>query len=242
MFLLSRYIINRVFGLYSIIPFYRDFSIRFTDSQGLKYYAKIQDWWRFAKPFEPLTHKFLFEHARKSDVFLDVGAHIGIYTIRLGLRVSRIIALGPEPQNYNFIYRNILVNHLNDKVIALPVAASDKDSHAYLCVKTFSGDHTLEDSRNCKKRIKVITVRIDTLLKILNIEKVDIIKIDVEHHENKVINGMNGLLSNNPPRILVIETRKNNSDLQKLFIELGYKVVVLDSQNSSCNYGFYKMM
>jgi len=208
----------------------------------LKYYAKIQDWWRFAEPFELLTHKFLLSYAKRDDVFLDIGAHVGIYTVKLAQRVSKVIALEPEPQNYRFLYRNILINHLNDKVIALPIAASDRDGYADLCVKTLSGAHTLEDLQNCKRKVKVITLRVDTLLKILDIKKVDIVKIDVEHHESKVINGMSEILANKPPRLLVVETKKNNFQLLETFITLGYKAVVLDHWDSTCNYGFYRTL
>ena len=91
--------------------------------------------WRFAKPFEPLTYNFLMKNVRKNDVFLDVGAHIGIYTVKLARKVSKVIALEPEPKNYSFLRRNIFINGVNNKVIALPIAASDNDGYADLCVK-----------------------------------------------------------------------------------------------------------
>jgi len=140
--------------------------MRFADTQGLKYYAKFQDYWRFVKRFEPLTHEFLTSHVRESDVFLDVGAHIGIYTVKLALKVSKVIALEPEPHNYDLLCKNVLVNGLSDKVIALPIAASDRDGHADLYVKALSGAHSLEDSKGYKKKVKVVTMKIDTLLKI----------------------------------------------------------------------------
>jgi len=137
------------------------------------------------------------------------------------------------------LHRNILVNDLSSKVIALPIAASDKDGYAHLCVKSSSGAHTLEDLRNCVKTVRIITLKVDTLLRILNIKNIDIVKIDVEGHESNVVIGMNELLSCNPPRALVIETKRSNSSLREFLTELGYKVVVLDCWDSTCNYGFY---
>jgi len=209
----------------------------YIDFNRFKYYARIQDYWRFTKPFEPLTSEFLARNAEENDIFLDIGAHIGIHTIRLAQKVSKIIALKPE--NYSFLYKNVLINNSSDKVIVLPIAASDKDGYAYLCIKPSSGAHTLEDSASCRKRTRVITLKVDTLLKVLKISKVDVVKIDVEGHEDKVINGMKRLLSYNPPRILVIETRRGNLSLRELIIEKGYRVQVLDCWNSTCNYGFY---
>jgi len=89
--------------------------------------------------------------------------------------------------------------------------------------------------------VKIITLRVDTLLRILKIDNVDIVKIDVEGHETRVINGMYGLLSSNSPRVLVIEISKKNLYLLKMLVELGYNVVKLDCWDLGCNYGFYLM-
>jgi hypothetical protein len=83
-------------------------------------------------------------------------------------------------------------------------------------------------------------MKIDTLLRVLNVEKVDVVKIDVEGHENRVIIGMNELLKRRPPKVLVIETRKDNNSLRETFCQLGYKITVLDCWNFTCNYGFYR--
>lgn len=236
----ARGIMNRLLSLCSNVPFLRDIPMMFVDPQGLKYYAKLQDYWRFVKPFEPLTHEFLASYSQRGDVFIDVGAHVGIYTIKLAQFFSKVIALEPEPQNYSLLYKNVSANGLSDKVIALPVAASDRDGYADLYVKAPSGAHSLEDSRGARRKVKVITMKIDTLLRVLNVEKVDVVKIDVEGHENRVIIGMNELLKRRPPKVLVIETRKDNNSLRETLCQLGYKITVLDCWNFTCNYGFYR--
>jgi len=106
-------------------------------------------------------------------------------------------------------------------------------------VKESSGAHSLEDLRNCVEKIRVVTLRVDTLLRILNIENVDIVKIDVEGYESRVINGMSRLLNYNPPRVLVIKTRRENLNLRKSLTERGYRVAILDCWKYVCNYGFY---
>ena len=85
-----------------MLPILRSLPIVFVDAEGFRYYAEVQDWWRFAKPFEPLTYEFLVKNAEENDVFIDVGAHIGLYTVKLARRVSKVISLEPEPRNYGF--------------------------------------------------------------------------------------------------------------------------------------------
>jgi len=231
--------LNKVFSeVCRAIPFLRNLPVPFVD-EGFTFYAYIQDFWRFTKPFEPLTYAFLLDHVDENDVFLDVGAHIGLYAIRLASKVSKVVALEPEPNNYNFLCRNVLANNLSEKVIALPIAASDENGYADLCVKSSSGAHTLEDSKNCKEKKRITTLKVDTLLRILRIKSVDLVKIDVEGHESRVISGMSKTLSLDPPRVLVIENQKTNLSLREFLAKLGYKVVVLDCWDSTCNYGFY---
>lgn len=107
-----------------------------------------------------------------------------MYTIKAARKASKVIAL--EPENYKFLVKNVVMNGVADKVIALPVAA-DRYSYVDLYVKEFSGVHSLEDSKVCVEKVKVMTMGIDTLPKVLKIDRVDIVKIDVEGHENKVI-------------------------------------------------------
>jgi FkbM family methyltransferase len=232
--------LNIIFWFLSNIPYVRDFPIVFIDKEGNKFYAKVQDYWRFSVPFEPLTYRFLIHNVERNDVFLDIGAHIGLYSIRLAQRVSKVIALEPEPRNYGLLSRNIHINKLYNKILPLPVAASDKNGRTELCVKSSSGDHTIEDLRGCKMKIQIATLKIDTLTEILKISRIDVVKIDVEGHENKVVNGMRELLYHNTPRVLVIETKRENKDLFEIFSMLGYKIIILDCWDSpKCNYGFY---
>jgi len=230
--------LSMIFGFLSNIPYIRDFPLIFANEEGFRFYAKIQDWWRFSKSFEPLTYKFLTSNTESSDIFLDAGAHIGLYTIRLAEKFQKVVALEPEPQNYTLLYKNVIMYGLNNKVLVLPIVASDKNGYAILCIKISSGAHTLENNINCKRKMKILSLKIDTLLRLLNIDRTDVIKIDVEGHENKVINGMYRLLHSHPPRILVVETRKDNLRLRESLVKLGYKVITLDCWNSTCNYGF----
>ena len=162
-----------------------------------------------------------------------------MYAIKMSRRVSEVIALEPEPRTYSLLCRNILINSVSDKVIALPIAASDRDGYRDLCVTAETGGHILEDLRECMRKIKVVSLKVDTLLKKLNIDKVDVVKIGAEGHEDKVVAGMFELLNQSPPRILVVEIRRKNLNLLDYFTSIGYKITLLDCWLSSTNYGFY---
>ncbi|MBL4654541.1 MAG: FkbM family methyltransferase, partial [Bacteroidia bacterium] len=60
--------------------------------------------------------KHLFPYLELKDgLFIDVGAHIGKYTIKLGKTGSnKVIAIEPEKNNYNFLEKNVQLNSLDN--------------------------------------------------------------------------------------------------------------------------------
>lgn len=69
-----------------------------------------------------------FIQLRKGDVFIDVGAHIGKYTILVAKIVGKeglVIAIEPNPENYETLLENIKLNNLKN-VIAVNIAAWNK--------------------------------------------------------------------------------------------------------------------
>ena len=81
----------------------------------------------FLKP--KYEEKYLdFFYPKKGDVVLDVGSHVGKYTIYAGKLVGKkgkVIAIEANPYNYQQLLRNIKLNNLVDIVKAYNIAASD---------------------------------------------------------------------------------------------------------------------
>jgi len=50
----------------------------------------------------------------------------------------------------------------------------------------------------------------DSLINYLKLERIDLVKINVEGHEEAVLKGMKNNLQNNPPRIIVIEAERGS--------------------------------
>jgi len=174
-------------------------------------------------------------------IVIDIGAHIGLHSIHLAKKAKLLICLEPEPNNYRLLKINVKMNKL-DNIIVLPIAASNKDDYVILYLsERSSGAHTLEYSRSnliqSRKNLRVLSRKVDTLLEQLGIRNVDIVKIDVEGHEEKVIEGMIELLKRGYPKVLVVETMKGSNLLTYLCSRYGYRITaVLECWNDSCNY------
>lgn len=207
--------------------------LTFHCSHGYIFTARVEDWWRFIDHFEPKTTAFIERTTKASDVIIDIGAHIGIHTIHFAKRAKLVIAIEPEPENFSLLKINILANKLNN-VIALPIATSNHDGLIRLCMSSASGAHTVEAVNNCVDELIVKCKRIDSLLRILGINRIDIVKIDVEGHEYKVINGMQEILAKSPPRVLIIEVDKD-SELPHKLMEIFKHMLVLDKWDNRLN-------
>lgn len=140
--------------------------------------------------FEPEAQRVIRARLHLGDVFLDVGAHLGKYTIMAAKLVGpsgRVIALEPHPLNYALLLENIRLNSVKDRVIALNVAAWDRPACLPLYLAHTSGRHSLLGITG-----PTIFVRCDTLDNIVQehaLERVDLIKIDAEGAEVHILRG-----------------------------------------------------
>jgi len=134
---------------------------------------------------------------------IDVGAHIGGYTIPLHRKLAKIIAIEPWPTTYKMLQLNKEINNALN-VITLNVAlGKPEDRNITLCLgysrsATSSSILTKYSESYCRN---VETLTLDEIIN--NYGSIDLIKIDVEGYELEVIKGISRNLY---PRFFVIET------------------------------------
>jgi FkbM family methyltransferase len=218
-------------------------SVKFRCSCGYLFYARLDDYWRFINQqghFEPLATSFLIKTIRDDDIILDVGAHIGIHTVHLAKRARLVIAIEPEPSNLSFLVKNIRINNVHEKVVVIPAAACDYDGAARLYIHHSSGGHSFVPMGS-SNYIEVRCLKLDSLLKGLGIDRVDVVKIDVEGYELNVLRGFMKFLSRRPPRILIIETELKPFIIDFIRRRYGYKkVLILDCWGLRGNVAFVR--
>jgi tRNA G37 N-methylase Trm5 len=70
---------------------------------------------------------FLLHMLRPDDLFVDVGANAGVYSVLAGKAVgSRCVSIEPIPSVYEDLQCNILLNQMGDRVEALNIGVGDK--------------------------------------------------------------------------------------------------------------------
>jgi len=126
------------------------------------------------------------------DIVLDVGAYVGMFTVRAAKLVGdtgAVIAVEPEPRNLSYLKRN--VEHLsNVKVVG--EAASNRNGEGELFLSGATPCHTLVYSH--KKSIEVKVNTLDNMATQLNLPRVDFIKMDIEGSGLQALEGARNIL------------------------------------------------
>lgn len=165
---------------------------------------------------------------------LDIGAHVGAYTILAASQVGRkgkVIAVEPHPENYRILLKNLMLNGLKNG-FPVNVALLDRSGYVKLYLgKTTCRHSILRSESTYEKCLNVPCITADELLAKLGIGKVDWIKIDVEGAELKVLNGMSCILKNNPHLNLIVELHSDPARTIFSLEQFGLNVKVLSTHN-----------
>lgn len=164
---------------------------------------------RLLRRYEVDKHRLLARILGPGDVFVDVGANRGDFSVLAGRRVGpggRVLSIEPEPTNLEWLRRSITANHVDEVVTVAACAASDREGTATLHVSTRSGAHSLvTEQESAGDEVTVPTRTLDALLADEGIERPRAVKIDVEGADLLVLRGATGLLATSDPLALLID-------------------------------------
>lgn len=122
-------------------------------------------------------------------VFVDVGAHMGLWTIRLGARASKVIAVEPNHPTADILRENITLNGLGGIAEILEVAAWDSDEPLTLENPTGRNDTMSGLMRLVPdERGQIRGTRLDDALPPL--DRIDLVKVDTEGADIRALTGM----------------------------------------------------
>lgn len=166
---------------------------------------------------------------------VDIGAHIGTYTILAGNCVSKagkVIAIEAHPHNYKILSKNLMFNGLRN-VVPVNVAVSNREGRVKLYLGIYDTTHSTVHNNTraqtflSEKYLVVPCVTLDGLLEKLGVRKVDWVKVDVEGAELNVLKGMSTLLRSNHQLNLIMELHYNNAKTISYLESFGFNVKVL---------------
>jgi FkbM family methyltransferase len=143
------------------------------------------------------------------DVIWDVGANIGLHAVsaRLAAPHARVVAFEPSPSTLGLLWRHAALN--GGGVDVLSLALSDRPGLATLHIATAgnTGMTTLspQPGGEYAARAIVATSRGDDLVSAGQVPAPTVVKLDVEGHEARVLDGMAATLASAACRRVVFE-------------------------------------
>lgn len=190
----------------------------------------------FPKNYETDNMEFIRNNISEGMTVIDIGAHIGLYTIAMGKIVKgsgKIYSFEPTPATFKVLQKNIHLNEMNNIVRPLNKAVSDTEGTTtfYINDTGVCNSNSLAKNNNKGIGINVALTSIDKLVETEKISFIDIIKIDAEGAEYSVLKGSEKTLRKFRPKIILglhpksIENFGDSLILIYDFIStLGYKI------------------
>jgi FkbM family methyltransferase len=180
---------------------------------------------------------------REGDTVLDLGAHIGIFTLAAARRVGqagKVVAFEASPVNVPILQKNIAVNGFEKVATVVAGAVSDASgkSTLYLFDRYGSGQHSLYE-KSAAAAVEVETYSLDDYVARHPVSKIDVMKIDIEGSEWHAWRGMQGVLAANRrmtiftefcPRLLTMAGVAPQDYLDAIEAA-GFRIAVLDDEH-----------
>ena len=152
---------------------------------------------------------FLDRWIKPGDTVLDIGANVGVYTLRMAELagvMGRVIAFEPIQRTFRLLTTNAAKL---SNVTLFNVAVSDKSRAVKMTLNNYYRAQITEQGE------RVLSVTIDGL----DLPKVSLVKLDVEGHEYPALVGMRKLLERDKPTLIV---ERNDDRVSEFLSELGY--------------------
>ena len=124
---------------------------------------------------------------KKSPIIIDIGAHIGSFSIRAARECpgAKIIAIEPEPSNYRQLVENLKRNHVKASTENVAITKTSGTLILHRNEKNRGATSGITDAPG--ERISARSITLPHLLRQKKIARIDLMKIDVEGMEYEIL-------------------------------------------------------
>ncbi len=197
--------------------------------------------------FEESELSFLKTFLKPEDCFVDIGSNIGLFSVLASPLVGKkgtIYAFEPTPKTFTRLMENIKLNSLTN---LFPENIGLSDTSGSMSFYTSNNEYDawnsmvrlsqLEDS----SKININVSALDEYVESKDIQKINLIKLDVEGWEYNVLRGSSNVLSWKDAPVLMVEFNENNAftagyycgQVYEYVESFGYKWYIYDVASNS---------
>ncbi len=225
---------------------------------GISYKLDISDMvdWYIYYGFKEPARETLLDLIPEDACFLDVGANVGQVTLHASRLVGpkgRVIAFEPAPFNLARLNANLKLNPVKNVTVE-QLGLGDRPG-SFLISNVDEGNQGMnrivQQPSDAGRTSRIHVTTLDTYVNEHMLEKVDMIKIDVEGFEFKMLNGAKATLERWHPVLFIelddgnlIEQGSSAKDLVVFLVGLGYEVndaetrrpITINTDFSKCHF------
>ena len=214
-FTLVKLVWNPPKSIYKHLHFKGPFEVQFDNKRSFKIYhigyeLENEIFWKgLPNGWEKHSMQNWMNLCKDAEVIMDIGANTGIYALSAKAINSKAKVYAFEPVNRIFdkLQKNVKLN--NFEIQCEKKGVSDKNGKAVIHDTDTEHTYSVTINRNLSWfpettfEVEVEIITIDSFVEQNNIDKIDIIKIDVETHEVEVLNGFRKYIYEFEPTLLI---------------------------------------
>jgi FkbM family methyltransferase len=195
--------------------------------------------WHLGRGYEPITTELFRRSMRPGAVVLDVGAHIGYYTVIAARAVGpegKVFAFEPSPVAHRLLQRNIARNRCRNVLSFRQAVSGTAGRRRFVLTESLDSNGFYEHPLS--PALGTTTVDCTTVDEFMQDRDLDVAKIDVEGAEMEVLAGMQRTIHRNPQLTLFVELNPSclaragyrTDDLIRHLWELGFDITLVDDR------------
>lgn len=221
--------------IYKHLSFKGMFTVKLSKEHSFKIYHHgylIENevfWSGFGNSWEKESLKLWAKLCKDSNVILDIGANTGVYALTAQTLnpQAQVFAFEPVNRVYKKLNKNIKLN--NYPISSYDLALSNTSGEALIYDTNDEHTYSVTVNKNCNTsnasviETKIQTITLDDFVKQKSLDRIDLMKIDVETHEAEVLEGFkNNLLKFKPTMLIEILNDKVAQNIGELIKDCGY--------------------
>lgn len=187
----------------------------------------------------------LFSLCHPGSNVIDIGTNIGWVALNFAkiTQHGSVIGFEPDPFNFQVCQNNIKLNNFSN-LIVLPIGLGETSDTVKMEVRTPDNRGGNRIATQVEKGSVTVTIKsLDSVPEIQSLIKIDLIKLDVEGYELKVLKGAKNLLLKHTPTLFIEIDDNNLRDQGDSAVELilflkscGYKTIQHAETNSQLSH------
>lgn len=144
-----------------------------------------------------------FVQVKKSDVVIDAGANMGVFSVLAAKKGAKVYAFEPQPYFNSILCKNISLNQFDETITPIRCGISDHKGQFPMSIdrgNLLSASITIERGNDS---CMIDCISIDEWVEENNIERVDFIKVDIEGAERLLLKGARKTILKFKPKIAI---------------------------------------